>query len=736
MTSLSVERSNQRHRTRLLIDQLTRWLVRLGGVAVIVAISLIFGYLLWVVLPLLGGASLHPADRFVVPGAGAGKTLLLGLQPEGEIAYRVTDQGSVVFFLPHSGRVDKIVDLHTGPLRSAMALDASRMLLSRTDGGLSFASVGYEVSFNGAARSVTPSAQLSYGDTPLFLPGRGGAAPPVLAVQADHFGLTLAVATETKLQLLHWGAADSTEQLEESDSRAIITLDSPATNVMIGARGQLLYVAQRNGWLSVYDLADPAAPQPVAHQPLVTAGVATATAMLLGGYSLLVAADSGQLVQWTLPQGVGPRTLIKLRAFDLHAAITTLLPESRRRGLVAIDRTGAAHLLHTTSERVLNSASLGAPPSYAVLATRADQMLVQQGDTLLRVAIDNRHPEVSFHSLWQRVWYEGYDEPTYNWQSSSADEDFEPKFSLMPLAFGTLKGAFYALLFALPTAVLGAIYTGYFMAPAMRAWVKPAIEVMAALPTVILGFIAGLWLAPLIEANLVGVVGVFVAVPTGILLVALLWHMLPEAWTRPQGSGWYAALLAVPIVFLTWFAILLGAPIEEWLFGGDVKSWLLADLGIEYQQRNCFVVGIAMGLAVIPTIFSIAEDAIFSVPRHLTQGSLALGATPWQTLSRVVLLTASPGIFSAAMIGMGRAVGETMIVLMATGNTPIMNMSMFQGMRTFAANIAVEMPESAVNSSHYRILFLAALVLFALTFTVNTVAEIVRQRLRARYGNL
>jgi phosphate transport system permease protein len=124
------------------------------------------------------------------------------------------------------------------------------------------------------------------------------------------------------------------------------------------------------------------------------------------------------------------------------------------------------------------------------------------------------------------------------------------------------------------------------------------------------------------------------------------------------------------------------------------------------------------------------------VPTHLINGSLALGATPWQTLMRVVLLTASPGIFSAVMIGLGRAVGETMIVLMATGNTPIMDMNIFEGMRTFAANIAVELPESEVDSTHYRILFLAALVLFLITFVFNTLAEVVRQRLRTRYGNL
>jgi phosphate transport system permease protein len=164
--------------------------------------------------------------------------------------------------------------------------------------------------------------------------------------------------------------------------------------------------------------------------------------------------------------------------------------------------------------------------------------------------------------------------------------------------------------------------------------------------------------------------------------------------------------------------------------------WISNTLGIHYDQRNALVVGFAMGFAVIPSIFSIAEDAIFSVPKQLTYGSLALGATPWQTLSRVVLLTASPGIFSAVMIGMGRAVGETMIVLMATGNTPIMDGNIFEGMRTLAANIAVEMAESEVGSTHYRVLFLAALVLFLFTFVVNTLAEVIRQRLRKRYESL
>ncbi|HSJ48412.1 MAG TPA: ABC transporter permease subunit, partial [Gammaproteobacteria bacterium] len=168
---------------------------------------------------------------------------------------------------------------------------------------------------------------------------------------------------------------------------------------------------------------------------------------------------------------------------------------------------------------------------------------------------------------------------------------------------------------------------------------------------------------------------------------------------------------------------------------GSMRQWF-TDVGITYDQRNAMIVGIAMGFAVIPTIFSIAEDAVFTVPRHLTQGSLALGATRWQTVLGVVLPTASPGIFSAVMMGFGRAVGETMIVLMATGNSPVVNFNIFEGMRTLSANIAVELPETAVGSTHFRVLFLAALVLLALTFVVNTVAEIIRQRLRTRYSNL
>jgi phosphate transport system permease protein len=195
------------------------------------------------------------------------------------------------------------------------------------------------------------------------------------------------------------------------------------------------------------------------------------------------------------------------------------------------------------------------------------------------------------------------------------------------------------------------------------------------------------------------------------------------------------AIVLIPVVLgLVWLGLILGEPLEHYVFSGNAQRWLSEELGLAYDQRNAMIVGVAMGFAVTPTIFSIAEDAIFSVPRQLSFGSLALGATPWQTLTGVILPTASPGVFSAVMIGFGRAVGETMIVLMATGNTPVMDFNLLEGMRTLAANIAMEVPEAEVDSAHYRVLFLTAFILFVFTFFINTVAEVFRQRLRSRYG--
>jgi phosphate transport system permease protein len=320
------------------------------------------------------------------------------------------------------------------------------------------------------------------------------------------------------------------------------------------------------------------------------------------------------------------------------------------------------------------------------------------------------------------------------WQSSSGADDFEAKFGLIPLIFGTLKGTLYAMLVAVPLALLGAIYTSMFMHPNLRAKIKPTIEIMAALPTVILGFLAGLWLAPVLERIFPAMVAMIVVVPASVAVTAILWQYLPGTFIRRLRPGMETFVLIPVIIGAVWICLGLNQPIESFLFGADYKAWFATHWGLRYDQRNALVVGFAMGFAIVPIIFSISEEALSNVPRHLIAGSLALGATRWQTLVKLVLISASPGIFSALMIGFGRAIGETMIVLMATGNTPIMDWSLFNGFRTLSANIAVEIPEAPHGGTLYRILFLAAVLLFVFTFLINTVAEVVRQRLRTKYS--
>ncbi|MGR8998995.1 MAG: ABC transporter permease subunit, partial [Gammaproteobacteria bacterium] len=547
-----------------------------------------------------------------------------------------------------------------------------------------------------------------------------------------------------KIRLSHFEKETSLFADEGSVTRTDAILDYSAadvTNILIDKDEQNLYLFSSNGDLGLFDIRDKSTPVLTQNKNIVEAGQKiTSVAFLNGDLSLMVGNSSGLVSQWSRVRNELNRfEMQKIRVFKVSdKAVISINPEQRRKGFMTVDADGVMGIYHSTSEREMIKESVGhSRPVAAAISPRANAVLIQSEDGKISFwKVNNEHPEVSLRSLWQKVWYESYPKPDYIWQSSAATNDFEPKYSLTPLVFGTLKAAFYSMLLAMPLALMGAMYTAYFMTSTMRQLVKPSIELMGALPTVILGFLAGLWLAPTMENHLPGFFLLFILLPAGVLVFAYVWQYVPKKLLNKIPAGWEAALL-IPVILLTgWFAFAVSVPLESLLFNGTLRDWFKSEFGIGYDQRNAMVVGIAMGFAVIPTIFSIAEDAIFSVPKHLTAGSLALGATPWQTMMKVVLLTASPGIFSAVMIGVGRAVGETMIVLMATGNTPVMDMSIFQGMRTLAANIAVEMPESEVDSTHYRVLFLAALVLFMFTFIVNTLAEIIRQRLREKYSSL
>jgi phosphate transport system permease protein len=507
------------------------------------------------------------------------------------------------------------------------------------------------------------------------------------------------------------------------------------TRVRLG-RSDTLIASTDKGNLYHWELTPEVRLTEVAH---VSEEPITAVEYALGGVTAIVGDAKGNVGGWfrvRLKEEDTELKFVKAHTYPPQGvAISAIGASTRDKSFVTAGADGSLVLRHMTSERsVVSFPATGQAAESVLLTPKMDGILVKQADgRLARYDISSPHPEITWKALFGKVWYEGYSQPEYTWQSTGGTDDFETKFSLVPLIFGTIKGTAYALLFAIPLAVMGALYTSQFMHPSIKAKVKPTVEIMAALPSVVVGFIAGLWLASRVEKQIVPVLLMMVFLPLFGSMGFLFWDRLPRGFRNRLKPGMEIALI-VPLVLLgALVALGIGPLVERGFFGGDFRLWLQSAMNVVYDQRNCLVVGLAMGFAVIPIIFTIAEDSFSSVPQHLTAASLALGASRWQTAIGVVLPTASPGIFSAVMIGFGRAVGETMIVLMATGNTPVLDWTIFNGMRTLSANVAVEIPEAPYGGTLYRTLFLAGLVLFIMTFLVNTVAELVRQRLRERY---
>ncbi len=724
----------ERDRKRLIKDRIVRLAVTCGGISVLGALILIFVYLALVVMPLFSEPKLE--TNFANQPISTSNPKYISIDEYGDHAFVISDKGAAEFWeLDHETNAPVWHEqLDVIPTYFASATpDSGWFSLSDSQNHVVVVRPKFVSSMTKNGRVFKPTVEQ------LPLPHRFRLASEGVDVKQMSFAVTddesvFASYLSDHSVLVRW--TDLSEKKQQGEFRfptkfnqvdqLVLTPDAKTLYIRSGSD---LVVALRQGReytvREVVDLSQGDSKHKV-----------TSISLLSGAYSLLVTHSDGLVSQWFDVLNDGERKLTYIRDFKLASEMSLLLPDTYRKGFYSFYKNGTVQNHYTTSEnqatfkRVFKQA-----PTLAAMSDN-ERYLVTYSDKRISVAkVDNGYPEVSFSSLWQKVWYESYPEPQYVWQSTSGSDDFEAKFSLVPIAFGTLKAAAYAMLFAVPIAVLGAIYTAYFMSPKMRRVVKPTVELMEALPTVIIGFLAGLWFAPIVETYLASIAVIIVLLPIPMLLVGLLWNLLPKTFMRRLSGGWHALIL-IPILVLFFASVLSYTDVvEKEFFAGDVHLWLSAH-GIGFDQRNALVVGFAMGFAVIPTIFTIAEDAIFSVPKHLSDGSLALGATPWQTLVNVVLLTASPGIFSAVMMGLGRAVGETMIVLMATGNTPVMDWNILEGMRTLSATIAVELPESEVGSSHFRILFLAALLLFMFTFAVNSIAEWVRQRLRARYRSL
>lgn len=699
------------------IDRVMAGVITAGGAAVLIATLLLVLFLVIETIPLLRPARATPEGvvRQGVPLAAA----------EDEYRERVTVVGAdgSLHLVGREGDVELVplgeVEL---PVEQAVLSADGRLLAVVDAGGRLYAwSWRQRVVWEGDTRILQPrlraigSVAVGEGDRLLAAAGEGSSARVLLG---SRDGARIA-------------------DLSESDTTTtILAMPGPAVTGALPASGAQAWVATATGleWFSQVDPGSvalkPAASVPLASRP-------TAAAVLLGEVTLVLGTESGVVEAWqALPAAPGGWRLDRAAEFKGTGRVIGVAPSQRDKSFL-VQRTSGAEAVHLTSRRIL-AALPEFPPDAVVarLSARLDGAFAVTADGgVHRWRLELLHPEASVRTLFLPVRYEGYESADVVWQSSGGSAGFEPKLSLLPLIVGTLKGALYALLLSAPLALAGALYVNQFAPLRLREVVKPVIELMAAVPSVVVGFLAALFLAPLVREHLLVSIGVLLAAPA-VAALAVLWSLAPPRWQRRLAGPWELAVVLGVLVVAGAVLLLVEPYLHQAWFGGDVVHWLYERLGITYDQRNAVVVGFALGFAVVPIIFTIAEDALSNVPPSLVAASMALGATPWEAARTVVIPAASPGLFAAVMLGLGRAVGETMIVLMATGNTPLMSLSPFNGMRTMAASIAVELPEAPYGGTLYRVLILTALLLFCFTFAINMIAAAVSERLRTRFGRL
>ncbi len=849
--------TRRRHTRRSVrvADRVSRGLITVGGVGTILAVTLIMVFLVWVVLPLFTtGAFSSPTTHSLAAGEQTARAVLVDEHlTAGAVVRR---DGSILVVRLDSGDTVDTPSLapDVAPTCFSLALAAGETAVGRSDGSVLLGTLRFQVDYlppeesSVAPPALRPGARFSLAGgivektpenqfrrlrlraetgPPVSLPGAGALTHIDLVTTST--GSMLAAITEDRRLLVEEVRTRRnllTGELKTVVSGGEVPLDAPAGKgrpdyLLLSDGGAFAHVLWKDGLLLRFVTRDPKSPR-LAEKAILLPGrdAQVSAAAYMNGRTTLVIGDTlGRVRAWfpALPEQAATSDgfeMVNAHEFaGAGAAVTALGPSTRTRLFAAGCADGTIRVYHLTSATLVaqTDTGTGSPVDAVAISPRQDAVAACAAGRLFAFPLDAAHPDVSVRSLFLPVWYEGYTEARHVWQSTGGTDDFEPKLGLVPLVFGTLKATVYSLLFALPIALLAAVFASEFLKPRVKARVKPTIEVMASLPSVVLGFLSALVIAPFVESRLPAVLSSFVTLPFTLLLAARLWQMLPPTLTLRHARLRFPVIIACVPAGIG-LGILAGPAVERRLFSGDLRMWLdgqrggpfggwlflllpvgvavaiglesrllsgrrrdrsagedrarcarrdlvrflllalcsllaaallaglVSSLGLDprgsvvgtYVQRNALVVGFVMGFAIIPIIFTIAEDALSAVPEHLRAASLGAGATRWQTAVRVVVPTAMSGLFSAVMIGLGRAVGETMIVLMAAGNTPVLDINVFNGFRTLSANLAVELPEAVRDSTHYRVLFLAALTLFAMTFVVNTVAEAVRLRFRRK----
>lgn len=856
--------SARRRRTRTtkssvrVTEAVARALISVGGALTILSVGTICVFLVWTVVPLFEGAEIGGGVVIATgPGAAEAPPRALAIDENARLSWALLADGSLEVARLDTGETLDVRRIAEAP-PSCWSWDpeARKLALGFASGEVVLADVDFEARVGTAEQVSSPSIEVGVGEAAsdgasiverlgedqyrrlslrveVQAPVRvaaGGAgvalvdqahppSGPVLATLSTDGELLLsAVRKQTNLL-----TGEDVLRVSSCELPALPAKDEPPIELAVFGGGDQLIVVWPDGEAARYDARDFDAPTLAERVDLLAEPGATVTAIefLLGRRTLIVGDSGGGLAGWFRAQPADAGTLDGIRLQAAHrieaqpgsGAVVALAPSARTRTFAAAFESGESRLYSMTTETLLGRATgHGRRPAALALAPRGDLLVARAGASVTTWRIDCDHPEVSFAALALPVWYESHVAPEHVWQSSGGTDDFEPKLGFVPLVFGTLKASFYSLLFAVPLALLAALFSSEYLGSRVRTSIKSTVEIMASLPSVVLGFLAALVIAPFVQDALPAILTAFYAVPLVLLAASYLWQLVPHRVAlRVSPLGRLGLIVAVlPLGGAA--AVLLGPVTERALFAGDLQAWLdgrvggaiggwtllllplsiaatvlahgrfvspwvrrisrtwdrarcarfdllrfvaaacasvllavaagwlLSRAGADprgsvvgtYVQRNALVVGFVMGFAIIPLIYTLAEDALTSVPGHLRLASLGAGATTWQTAMRVVVPTAASGLFSAVMVGLGRAVGETMVVLMAAGNTPVLDWNVFNGFRTLSANIAVELPEAVEGSTHYRTLFLAALVLFAITFVVNTAAELVRRHFRAR----
>jgi len=609
-------REHRNRATVKIMDRLARGMITVGGIGTIISVSLVCVFLVWVVIPLFLPPSISDPGRAEIQHP-LETPIHLAVDEFRKMAWAIQSDGTLKVVRLDTGKVLVNRNLFKSRKMSAWSLQirSDEVAFGFEDGTVTLGKIGFRTRFlgpedtpaefkrleeeevreyKGGLVTRTPEGQLRLqvvvADLEKTIP-LAQASPVILIDQAitNSGSVYCSLTADGRLRI---NAVE--ERMNLLEDRMEVDLTSGEydlgkkepvlpDHLLISGLGDNVFVAWKDGRLIRLETRDPESPRIAETLDLVKEdGVAlTALTFLLGRTTLITGDSRGRTRAWfrTKPEGVNTpdgTVLVPTHDFPGGSAPVAAITSSSRTRLFAVAYTdGKVDLMHVTAGNRLAQSST--PGNKAVLdialAPREDMIVCLVDDGLCRWDVDVKHPEASLAALFTPVWYEGYEKPEHVWQSSSGTDDSEPKLGLMPLIFGTLKATLYSLLFGVPIALLAAVYTSEFMNVRIKSIVKPTIELMASLPSVVLGFLAGLVFAPFVEGVIPAILTGFMTLLLAVLLGAYLWQLLPHSLTlRLSGHRFTVICMVLPLGILG--GVILGPVLEKILFAGDIKGWL------------------------------------------------------------------------------------------------------------------------------------------------------------------